>query len=411
MTTPSNHPSRRQFIRNTIAAGGALALSSFAAKALAQADKAPAGKADGGKFRLLVLGGTGFIGPCMIEAALAKGWSVTAFNRGRTEKKRKEINRELPFMDKIEVLYGNRDPEKHADDADPNSPKGLESLKGRTWDAVIDTSGFVPRIVRASAELLAAAGVKHYTFISSISVYAKNDQPNKDESDALGVMADPTVEDMGKQFENYGPLKVLCEQAAEKAFPGRCANIRPGFIVGPGDPTDRFTYWPWRAQHGGEMLLPGTPDMPIQFIDARDLGEWNIRVIEKNITGVFNATCPQMKQGDFFKACIDASNDKPTPVWVPFDFLEKFNEKAPAPADVTICISGDGEGAGFHRRDVGKAARAGLTFRPVDVTVKDTLAWLATMPAERQAKLRAGMSRDTEASVIKQWKESGAKAS
>ena len=407
---PNHSSTRRHFLRAAGAIGAVAAILLAGPSLLARADDAP--KAAGGhKLRVLIFGGTGFIGPHMIEQCLAKGYSVTMFNRGKTEQARKKIGRELPFMDKVEVLYGNRDPEKRADDNDPNSPKGLESLKGKQFDVVIDDSGYFPRMVKASAEMMAAAGVKEYLFISSISAYAKNDKPNMDESDELGTMSDPTVEDMGKQFENYGPLKVLCEKAVEAAFPGKCAIVRPGFIVGPGDSTDRFTYWPWRASQGGEMLLPGTPEVPIQFIDARDLAAFCVHLVEDGITGTYNATGPEklLTSGQFFDACIAASSNKPTPVWVPFDFIEKEAQGLGAQGkalDLTIWIPNAGESAGFHTRLVAKAVKTGLRFRPLDETIKDTMAWLKTLPPERQAKLRAGMSLETEAEVLKAWKAS-----
>lgn len=411
--TSDTAANRRQFLKTTVLAGGTFAFGGLAARALAQADSAPAAQpatpiADGSPLRLLILGGTGFIGPHMVESALAKGWKVTIFNRGIREKKLEELGRGHKWMDQVEVLYGNRDPLKHADEKDESSPKGLESLKGHTFDAVIDNSGFYPRIVRASADLLATLGVKHYLFISSVSVYAKNDIPNRDESDGVGTIPDPTVETMGSQFENYGPLKALCENAAAAAFPGRCANVRPGFIVGPGDTTDRFTYWPWRAWQGGEMLLPGTPEVPIQFIDARDLADFCMKAVEQKLIGAYNATGPAtaLKSGDFFQACIDASPDKPTPVWVPFEFIEKVE----GPVDTTIWINNAGEAAGFHTRDVSKAVKAGLTFRPLKTTIEDTMAWMKTRPEERQKKLAVGMTLEREADVLRAFKESRSKA-
>jgi len=402
---------RRQFLKTTVLAGGTFALSGIAARALARADTAPAPvapSADGSPLRLLILGGTGFIGPHMVEAALAKGWKVTIFNRGIREKKLDELGRGHAWMDKVEVLYGNRDPLKHADEKDESSPKGLESLKGHTFDAVIDNSGFYPRIVKASADLLATLGAKHYLFISSISVYAKNDIPNRDETDGVGTIPDPTVESMGADFSNYGPLKALCENAAAAAFPGRCANVRPGFIVGPGDTTDRFTYWPWRARQGGEMLLPGTPEVPIQFIDARDLADFCMKATEQKLSGAYNVTGPatMLRSGDFFQACIDASPNKPTPVWVPFDFIEKVE----GPVDTTIWINNRGEAAGFHTRDVSKAVKAGLTFRPLKTTIEDTMAWMKTRPEERQKKLAVGMTLEREAEVLKAFGESRSKS-
>src|ERR1700733_12232846 len=205
------------------------------------------------KQRILILGGTGFLGPKTASAALAPGHEVTILNRGRREKIQ-------PLEMKVEHLYGNRDPDLPADDERDGdgvllhpdaSPKGLEQLAGRSWDVVIDNSGYFPRMVTASGQLLAkSAGL--YIYISSISAYDVNPPEGGDETAPLAALADPTVETMGKDFENYGGLKVLCERAAEAAFPGRTAIVRPGYIVGPGDPTDRFTYWPARIARGGE---------------------------------------------------------------------------------------------------------------------------------------------------------------
>ncbi|HWP37019.1 MAG TPA: NAD-dependent epimerase/dehydratase family protein, partial [Gemmatimonadales bacterium] len=297
---------RRAFVQFTVASGAAATLAGpLAAIARARPSLAK-------PMHILILGGTGFLGPATIEAALARGHTVTIFNRGRTEKRRKEIGRELPFMDKVETLYGNRDPEKHADDADPESPKGLSSLIGRTFDAVIDNSGYVPRIVRASAELL-APHTKQYVFISSISRYADNSRPGSDETAPAATMPDPAVEDMGAQFENYGPLKALCEDAAEQAMPGRVAVVRPGYIVGPGDPTPRFTYWPVRLGRASgeraEVAVPGAPDDPVQIIDVRDLGDWLITLVETGTTGAFNACGPEhrLTAAALMAACREAA--------------------------------------------------------------------------------------------------------
>ena len=198
---------------------------------------------------LLILGGTGFLGPHTVRAARSHGHKITLFNRGRT-------NPQL-FPD-LTHLRGDRD---------PKTGDGLQALTGRQWDAVIDTSGYVPRLVRASAELL-APNVKQYVFISTISVYADFTKIGIVETDPLGTLDDETVEKI--TAENQGPLKALCEQAAEAAMPGHVTNVRPGLIVGPGDPTDRFTYWPVRIEHGGEVLAPLPKDAPVQFIDVRD---------------------------------------------------------------------------------------------------------------------------------------------
>lgn len=400
-------PSRRRFMLTAMLAAGLTALGGMVSTAAADAP-APAGQ----PLRLLILGGTGFIGPHMVEAALAKGWKVTIFNRGVREKRLEEMGRGHKFMDKVEVLYGNRDPEKNSDEKDANSPKGLESLKGKAFDAVIDNSCYFPRHAKASAELCASLGAKHYLFISTVSVYAANDKMGQDETAELAKLADPKDENLTN--ESYGALKVLCEQEVEKAFPGKCAMVRPGFIVGPGDTTDRMTYWPWRAAQGGEMLIPGDPETPIQFIDARDLADFCMLVTEKGLTGNYNATGPEpmLKSGDFFKACLDASPNKPTVVNVPWSFIEAYAlEKGPGGGgvDLTIWIPAAGDSSGFHTRKVSKAVQAGLKFRPVAETIRDTMAWMKTRPEESQKKLRAGMSMETEAAVIKAFKESEAK--
>src|ERR1051325_6256679 len=216
--------------------------------------------------KILILGGTVFLGRHLVEAALARGHEVTLFNRGNNPH----------LFPEVEKLRGDRD-------------GGLDVLRGRRWDVVIDTSGFVPRIVRASAELLADT-VELYVFISSLSVIADTRVPGADESAPVGTLDDPTIEDAtGKA---YGPLKALCEQAVEQVMPGRALNIRPGLIVGPHDPTGRFTYWPVRVARGGEVLAPGRPARQIQLVDVRDLAGWIIRLAEAGTSGLFNATGP-----------------------------------------------------------------------------------------------------------------------
>ena len=346
------------------------------------------------KKSLLILGGTGFVGPAVVEAARARGFSVTLFNRGKT---RPEL-----FPD-IEKLRGNRD---------PNKDEGLKALEGRSWDAVIDTSGYVPRIVRASAELL-SKNVKQYIFISSISVYKDNSKPNMDETAELGTIADPTVETMGKEFENYGPLKALCEQAAEKALPGRVANVRPGYIVGPGDGTDRFTYWPLRVAKGGEMLVPGTPNDPIQVIDVRDLAEWLVKLVAENTTGVFNATGPgaPLTMGGVIEASKKASPKSDVKLtWVPASWIKaKEKEKDAEPIDLPIWAPPEGESAGFHLVNVDRAKKAGLTFRPIDTTIVDLLAWFNGLPEERKAKRRAGLTPEREAALLAAFRKETSK--
>lgn len=412
--------SRRKFIQSSLAAGAFASLGS-AAKLHAFQNGGSAGK------RILILGGTQFLGPAIQAAALARGHHITLFTRGRVEDMR-----DLEFPNNVESLHGNRDPEKTADDwkpeeeRDPNSPKGLSQLEGKKWDAVIDTSGYYPRMVKASAEFL-APNVKHYTFISSVSVYDNGVTPYADENDTLGTMEDPTIESMGPQFEYYGPLKVLCEQAAEAAMPGRVANVRPGLIVGPGDPTDRFTYWPIRVQKGGEVLAPGTPNDPVQMIDVRDLAEWLILMIEQNTTGVFNAINPgpgELTIGQTLDACKKAAKSDAEFVWGSAEFLAEHNVSPWG--DMPLWIPPSGESAGFHLRKNEAAVKAGLKMRPVEVTARDIQTWWpkeVKRRIEATAKIkaeaaeagreepqmsdptmpRAGIAPEREAEVLKAW--------
>jgi len=418
--------SRREFLGHTIVAGGAIAAASLG---LAREGLHAQPRQKSAKKRILILGGTGFIGPKTVEAALARGHSVTIFNRGKREKF-------VPFEFKdVEHLYGNRDPLLPADDErgpdkqllrPDGSPKGLEQLKGKSWDAVIDNSGYYPRMVKASAELL-APNAKQYIFISSISAYAANKTPGADETAELATVADPAVEDMGPGFQNYGGLKVLCEQAAQAAFPKGATIVRPGYIVGPGDPTDRFTYWPVRIGRGGEALAPGTPADPTEWIDARDLGAWLVKLVEDGTTGTFNAVGPDKpaKWGDVLAACTAASKTPATLTWIPADWLEKNGQGGEDGFPIWAPPSGDT--AGFHTWSNERARKAGLTFRPVADTVKDTLAWYpkeverrikVTRELEEKAKaegkeppklgdpnaLKAGPPPAREAELLAKWK-------
>lgn len=330
---------------------------------------------------LLILGGTLFLGKRTVEAAISRGHSVTLFNRGRS-------NPHL-FADhpQVEIIHGDRDGE-------------LDKLKGRRWDAAIDPSGYVPRVVRASAEFLADA-VDHYTFISSISVYADTSQPGQDESAPVGRLDDPTVEAI--TGESYGPLKALCEEAAEAAMPGRVAIVRPGLIVGPDDPSDRFTYWPVRIAQGGEVLAPGRPDYPTEFTDVRDLAAWLVHVAEAGITGVFNASGPRPEKttlGEIFEASQRISGSDATVTWVSEEFL-LANEVAPW-GQMPLWVGDSPEYAGFSYFDTSAAMAHGLTFRPLEQTVRATLDWAATRPADHQ--WRAGITREREAELLANWR-------
>jgi 2'-hydroxyisoflavone reductase len=336
---------------------------------------------------ILILGGTGFLGPKTVEVALARGHKVTVFNRGRTEKR-------IPFgFEGVEHLYGNRDPLLPADDArgpdgqllNPDaSHKGLEQLAGKSFDVVIDNSGYYPRHVQASAELLAKS-CERYIYISSISAYADNTKIDADEDAPLAELADPTVETMGPGYAHYGGLKVLCERAAQAAFDGRCAVVRPGYIVGPGDPTDRFTYWPVRIARGGEVAAPGTPDDPMQWIDVRDLAEFLVKLAEDRTTGAFNACGPSKpgRFGDVVEACKRRAQAECTVTWVPSEFLQSEAASATGVA-FPIWSPPSGDSAGFHTWSNDRAEQAGLRFRSLDETLDGILDWWPKEVARRR---------------------------
>jgi 2'-hydroxyisoflavone reductase len=324
--------------------------------------------------KLLILGGTAFLGRHLVEAAQARGHEITLFNRGQ---------RNPALFPDLEKLRGNRDGD-------------LAALQGRRFDAAIDTCGFVPRIVRASAELLADA-VDRYTFISSISVYADFSKRGIGEDAPVGTLEDETTEEVTN--EAYGPLKALCEQAAERAMPGRVLNIRPGLIVGPHDPTDRFTYWPHRIAQGGEVLAPGRPERQVQFIDARDLAEWTIRMVEAKQTGVYNATGPDylLTMGQVLEECMRQSGSDARLNWI--DEKRLLEAGATPWMEVPLWIpETDPDAPGFAATNCNKAFAAGLTFRPLAETVRDTLAWDATRPAD--VERRAGIKPEREAHYL-----------
>ena len=365
---------RRDFLRLSLATGAFLSAPRIGAARPQEADAAPE------KLRILVFGGTGFIGPKLVAHAVARGHEVTLFNRGRT-------NTEL-FPD-LEKIVGDRDPDEG---------EGLKGLEGKTWDVAIDDSGYYPRHVGASARLLAEAGVEHYVYVSSISAYASLEEPGLDESAPVAELADPTVETMGEQFQHYGGLKALCESAVRKAFGERCTIVRPGYIVGPGDPTDRFTYWPVRISRGGHALVPGTPDDPIQVIDVRDLAEWQVHLAETRPAGTYNACGPKEKLpwGEVIAACRAACEEPAEVHWVPYEELQ--GEGAPP---MPIWAPPVGDYAGVHAVSNRAAVARGLGFRPIATTVQDTLAWWDTQPEERQARLQTGPAPEEEARLLK----------
>jgi 2'-hydroxyisoflavone reductase len=327
---------------------------------------------------LLILGGTGFIGPHLTQEAQRRGWRVTHFNRGKTA---------ADGVAGVETLLGDR--------------KGqLDSLRGRSWDAVVDDTGYIPKYVKLSAELLAPK-VSYCLFISSISVYASFAKPN-DEHSATGTLTDPQIEAVTDT--TYGPMKALCEQYSREAFQGRIAIVRPGYIVGPLDRTDRFTYWPVRAARGGEMLAPGTPHDPIQVIDVRDLTRWMMDLVQSRTNGCFNADSPPgaFTMGALLEASRRASPTAGVKVtWVPEDFLAAHWK--PEELDLPPWAPLKGDSAAASLTSVKAALATGLRPRPLEETVRDTLAWFQRLPADRQAKLRAGLDPTREAQTLRDW--------
>jgi nucleoside-diphosphate-sugar epimerase len=357
--------SRRRFLAGSLAAAAVMTLQHRRARAVPKPKK------------ILILGGTAFLGPALVAAARARGHTLTLFNRGKTNPGR--------FSD-LEQLHGDRDGH-------------LEALAGRKWDVVIDDSGYVPRHVHDSATLL-GPNVGHYIFVSTISVYADESQP-VDESSPLAKLKEPTEKVTG---ESYGALKALCEEAAAAAMPGRVTVVRPGLIVGPDDPTDRFTYWPVRLARGGEVIAPGKASDPVAYIDVRDLGNWIIdAVVGKEILGTFNALGPgkTFGIGELLDGCHKGVGGDAKLTWIDADFLEKHDVHAWADMPVWIPPVADGKYSGLVSR--ARAVKAGLTFRPTAETARDTLAYFQALPDARRQKLRAGLAADKEKSVLAAW--------
>lgn len=323
--------------------------------------------------KILVIGGTRFVGRHFVDAALARGHEITLFNRGQSN---------ADLYPNVENLRGDRETD-------------LSAFAGRHWDAVVDTCGYLPRIVRLSA-LELADKVDRYLFISTISVYQTPMGVGDDENAPLIELEDPTVEEV---MEYYGGLKVLCERAVEEIYGNRSLIVRPGMIVGPHDPTDRYTYWAVRVASGGEMLLPRATDRMVQYIDARDLGELMVTLLEQNATGAYNATGPEApltwdEWVDVFK---QASGSRPTLTWVDDSFLESKEMDA---GSLPFWFPSDYKN--LFTVSVQKAIDAGLKFRPAVQTAKDTLEW---REAGSVADLKVGLKPEKEAELLKEWHE------
>jgi 2'-hydroxyisoflavone reductase len=381
---------RRTFLKLSALIGGSVGLGLLSGESVFSTDKirrAPK------SLRILILGGTGFTGPFQVRYALSRGHHVTVFNRGRTHPG------ELPKA--AEQLLGDRNGK-------------LDALKGRKWDVVIDNPTTLPVWIRDVAQVL-KGNVDRYVFTSTISVYADTSKLGMDETAPLAKYtgADPMKETNATMragnFALYGPLKAVSEAEAEKWFPGKTLIIRPGYIVGPGDESDRFTYWPVRVERGGEVLAPGTPADPIQIIDARDLAEWTIRMVEQGTVGSFNAVGPKSKlgMGRMLDVIRKTTDSEARFTWVDDKFLtsEKLIDEIP------IWTSPHGPEIGYSTMNINKAVAKGLTFRPLSDTTRATLDWFRKQPTSRQLKMRAGIKPEREAEVLAAWHAAAASKS
>ena len=327
--------------------------------------------------KLLIIGGTVFLGRAVVEEALTQGHEVTLFNRGQSNS--------MLFPD-AEQIHGDRD-------------GGLSALSGRTFDACLDTCGYIPRIVAASAQLLRNA-VHTYAFVSSVSVYGEPLPEGTDEDGSLATMDDPSIEEV--TGESYGPLKALCEREVLAAFGDRALLIRPGLIVGPHDVTDRFTYWPWRAAQGGRMLAPGRPNRPIQFIDVRDLAAWIVRMLAAKSTGVYNAasTPGTFTMASLLQTCCDVSEKPCELIWADDEFLTA--REVGAWMELPLWIPEDADiASGFFDFKSNRAIAKGLTFRPLEDTVAATMDW--SLSRAEDYEWRGGLRPEREAELLEAW--------
>jgi 2'-hydroxyisoflavone reductase len=322
--------------------------------------------------KILVLGGTKFLGRAAVEAALERGYEVTLLNRGET-------NPEL-FPD-VEKLRGDR-----AED--------LGALDGRTWDGVIDTSGYFPGVVRRSAEALSDSG--RYLFVSSVSAYADFSEGPTEDSPRAELAEGHPVDEMLPEYENYGPLKALCENVVWDVFADRATIVRPGLIVGPHDPTGRFTYWPHRVARGGEVVIPAPPDRTVQFVDARDLGAWLITAVEDGHSGAFNATRPAVSWQELIAASVAVTGSDAEPVWIPDEFL--LQHEVGEWMELPMWLA-DPEWVGMNQADVSRAEAAGLAFRPLEDTIRGTL-------DEAETTDTAGLKPGRERQLLEAWRRS-----
>jgi 2'-hydroxyisoflavone reductase len=367
---------RRDFIGSGLTALGVAAALDPRSLFLPRASVAPK--------KILILGGTGFIGPHDVKTALARGHSVTIFNRGRSAPGM--------FGKDVEELAGDR-------------ATDLSALKGRKWDAVIDESASLssaPEWVKLSANLLKDS-TDQYLFVSTRSVYFDTSRVPMTKDAPVLTLENAPIEP-GKPL-TYGHAKAYAEKEAHAAMPGRVTVVRPGLIVGPGDDTDRFTYWPVRVARGGEVLAPGDGTDHVQIIDVRDLVEFCVKLVEDRTYGVFNGVGPDGGQPfkQFLERIQQGVGSSPSYTWVDADFLRE-NGANPYGRELPVFQVMRGRTAGFARFDLSPEIRAGLKFRPMEVTARETLEWFRTLPAERQAGLKTGFKPEREQELLAKWK-------
>lgn len=375
--------SRRRFLASSATVGGALTLGlPSLARALApepgSASVVDEPRRTSAPLRILILGGTGFIGPNQVQYALDRGHSVTLFNRGVTNS---------TLFPNVPRLIGDR-----------NLPDGHKALGSGEWDVVIDNPTANPNWVRDAGRALKGR-TKHYIFVSTISVFADLSVV----VDENGPLLPPADIDATFDPKSYGQNKVRSEMEARTQFGDQLTIIRPGLIVGPGDLSDRFSYWPVRIDRGGEVLAPGTPNDPVQYVDAKDLSEWMIRLAENRTLGTFNASGPRMPTtvAEMLYGIKAVTTSGPQFTWVAADFLAANQVRAWS--DMPVWVPPAGRTANFARVNCSKAHASGLTFRPLAETAAATLAWYKTRPAAEQEKARAGLAAERELAVLAAW--------
>ncbi len=374
MTTKTNN--RRDFLKT---AGSAAALGCFLP--LRNLGQDLLGPHSSKELKILIMGGTGFLGPAVVAALKARGHEITLFNRGRTRPN---------LFPELEKLRGDRN-------------RDLSALKGRKWDGVIDNCGYHPSQIRKSTQALKTSSF--YLFVSTVSVYEQGSKMDTHENSPLGTIENP--EKARVTNDTYGPLKALCEKATTKAFPKNSVIVRPGLIVGPGDPTDRFTYWPARVARGSELLAPGNPQWGTQYIDVRDLAMWMVHLCEKRITGTYNAVGPKSPTpfGDLLESCKRVSKSDATFRWMSVPFMK--TNKVTAWGDMPAYVNPP-QGMTRPARYANSAAvGAGLVFRPLDETVAATLEFHKSRGEDY--KIRTGIHVEKEKRILKIWHQDQAK--